>query len=372
MDELDADIWEQIDPLRIDQGDEAGVQALMARYSTLRVEEQEMLSNRQSLLEAAEVIQSLREGIIPARVFQNLRSTGETFIYEGVTSDGHAYTLTYEGDTVQAASDVAAGIHITTDTGAAAGAALQIEFDQQGSINGTAAVRIATDAAEGSYSLYWLNPDSLTIQSAGSGRIASGHAEISVRMGGRYWLSENVVRLDGNAADGSVEAVASGSGQTETAAGGNGSSESSGGVPDPADIPHRPPETADIRKPEYCRFGRQFFGIIRTDCDGRGYGRIMSQAELESIQGDRSRNLRTSGELTDTIAYTVTVNGEDVKNTDEFAVRIKADCSHAEDIHALAASPLVLCMEGMGNLPRHHTGASDNRPGGRKPVVIPV
>ena len=84
------DIWEQIDPLRIDQGDEAGVQALMARYSTLRVEEQEMLSNRQSLLEAAEVIQSLREGIIPARVFQNLRSTGETFIYEGVTSDGHA------------------------------------------------------------------------------------------------------------------------------------------------------------------------------------------------------------------------------------------------------------------------------------------
>ena len=36
----------------------------------------------------------------------------------------------------------------------------------------------------------------------------------------------------------------------------------------------------------------------------------MSQAELESIQGDRSRNLRTSGELTDTIAYTVTVNGE--------------------------------------------------------------
>ena len=77
VDELDADIWEQIDPLRIDQGDEAGVQALMARYSTLRVEEQEMLSNRQSLLEAAEVIQSLREGIIPARVFQNLRSTGE-------------------------------------------------------------------------------------------------------------------------------------------------------------------------------------------------------------------------------------------------------------------------------------------------------
>src|SRR5699024_11487181 len=70
-------------------------------------------------------------------------------------------------------------------SGAAAGAALQIEFDQQGSINGTAAVRIATDAAEASYSLYWLNPDSLTIQSAGSGRIASGHAEILVRMGGR-------------------------------------------------------------------------------------------------------------------------------------------------------------------------------------------
>lgn len=352
VDELDADIWEQIDPLRIDQGDEAGVQALMARYSTLRVEEQEMLSNRQSLLEAAEVIQSLREGIIPARVFQNLRSTGETFIYEGVTSDGHAYTLTYEGDTVQAASDVAAGIHITTDTGAAAGAALQIEFDQQGSINGTAAVRIATDAAEGSYSLYWLNPDSLTIQSAGSGRIASGHAEISVRMGGRYWLSENVVRLDGNAADGSVEAVASGSGQTETAAGGNGSSESSGGS---AGSGRYTASASGNRQTSGSQStaasaGNSSGSSGQTVTDAATEG-IMSQAELESIQGDRSRNLRTSGELTDTIAYTVTVNGEDVKNTDEFAVRIKADCSHAEDIHALAASPLVLCMEGMGTFP---------------------
>ena len=35
-------------------------------------------------------------------------------------------------------------------------------------------------------------------------------------------------------------------------------------------------------------------------------------------------------------------------------MRIKADCSHAEDIHALAASPLVLCMEGM-EPSRHHT-----------------
>src|SRR5699024_7396785 len=50
---LDQDIWDQIDPLRVDQGDEAGVQALMARYSTLRVEEQGMLSNGQSLLDAA-------------------------------------------------------------------------------------------------------------------------------------------------------------------------------------------------------------------------------------------------------------------------------------------------------------------------------
>lgn len=349
---LDQDIWDQIDPLRVDQGDEACVQALMARYSTLRVEEQGMLSNGQSLLDAAAVIQSLREGVIPARVFQNLRSTGETFVYEGVTSDGHAYTLTYEGNTVQAASDVAAGIRITTDTGAAAGAALLIEFDQQGSMNGTAALRIATDAEEGSYSLYWLNPDSLTIQSAGSGRIASGYAGISVRMGGRYWLSENVVRLDGNAADGSVEAVSSGSGQTETTVRGTGSSGSSGG------------STGSGRNTASDSGSRQTSGSQsaaassgsssgssgQTVTDAAAEG-IMSQAELESIQGDRSRNLRTSGKLTDTIAYTVTVNGEDVKNTDEFAVRIKTDCSHAEDIHALAASPLVLCMEDMETFP---------------------
>ena len=81
------------------------------------------------------------------------------------------------------------------------------------------------------------------------------------------------------------------------------------GVPDPADIPHRPPENRQTSGSQSTAASAgQFFGIIRTDCDDAATEGIMSQAELESIQGDRSRNLRTSGELTDTIAYTVTVN----------------------------------------------------------------
>ena len=186
-----------------------------------------------------------------------------------MTSDGHAYTLTYEGDTVQAASGCGGRYPHNNRYRRRAGAALQIEFDQQGSINGTAAVRIATDAAEGSYSLYWLNPDSLTIQSAGSGRIASGHAEISVRMGEDIgclkmwyvWMETRRMEV--------WRRLLPGSGQTETAAGGNWFFRilrRECRIRQIYRIGLRKP--ADIRKPEYCRFGRQFFGIIRTDCDG--------------------------------------------------------------------------------------------------------
>ena len=145
---------------------------------------------------------------------------------------------------------------------------------------------------KGPISLYWLNPDSLTIQSAGSGRIASGHAENIGAYGEedigclKMWYV-----LDGNAADGSVEAVASGSGRRKRQLGEMVLPNPPEGVPDPA------------RYTASASGNRQTSGSQSTaasaDNSSGSSGQtvmdaategIMSQAELESIQGDRSRN----------------------------------------------------------------------------------
>ena len=109
---LDQDIWDGIDPLRISQDDEKTVRQLMERYSIPRIEEQELLTNRQSLLDAADVLRALEDEVIPARVFQNLMATKETFTYRGVLANGSGYTLTYDGSSVQAVRDVKAGVRL--------------------------------------------------------------------------------------------------------------------------------------------------------------------------------------------------------------------------------------------------------------------
>ena len=110
VDALDKDIWNQVDPLRICQDDTATVKKLMSRYGALREDEKKLLQNGESLLEAADVIEALNNGIVPKKVFENLMATKEAFTYTGTLSGGSTYTLTWDGKTVKKASDVKAGI----------------------------------------------------------------------------------------------------------------------------------------------------------------------------------------------------------------------------------------------------------------------
>ena len=138
MDVLDKDIWNQVDPLRICQDDTATLKKLMSRYAALREDEKKLLQNGESLLEAADVIEALDNGIVLKKVFENLMATKEAFTYTGTLSGGSTYTLTWDGKTVKKASDVKAGIKIGTGSNTINGTQAQVEFSQSGSMNGTA------------------------------------------------------------------------------------------------------------------------------------------------------------------------------------------------------------------------------------------
>lgn len=128
VDDLDKDIWNQVDPLRVSQANASTVKKLMSRYAALRLDEQKLLENGQSLQDAAAIIDSLEDGIVPKKVFENLMSTKETFTYYGLTTDGDAYTLTWDGKTVTSAKDVQAGLKITTGSSTASGTAAESSF----------------------------------------------------------------------------------------------------------------------------------------------------------------------------------------------------------------------------------------------------
>lgn len=341
VDELDADIWEQIDPLRISQEDAETVDGLMARYAVLRLEEQEMLENVRSLLNAADVVQSLKDGEIPAAVFRNLRNTGETFVYQGLLSGGTPYTLTYDGGSLLSSSAVDAGVRLSDGEDAAEGAALQVEFAQSGSMNGPVTLETACSVEDGTYDLYWLNPDKLVIQSAGTATVASGRLKMTVSIGGRYWLSGDVISLDGNTVSGVPEGIAGGG--TE----GNGNASGTGGTGAGGNRGNSSGNTSRKSSSGTVSSAKTKQGVLTAEKEG-----LMSAEELEAVR-DTDRNLQASGKAGDSYSYTLTINGRDVERTEDFSYSIRAKdmCSHAEDIQALAVDPLIICMEDMEAFP---------------------
>lgn len=358
--QLDNGIWEKIDPLDISQNDAKTVKSLMTSYSVLRQEEQAALQHADNLLEAAEVIQSLEEGVIPARVFQNLKAAAarrsasgkKTFTYQGTLKDGSAYTLSWQAEDVTSTGDVDAGVTLSGGSGILKGTKAQVELAQEGSMNGKAELTVKSSVASGTYDLYWFNPDKLAIQSAKTADVSDGTVTMNVSMGGRYWLSDKTVRLDGNQADGSVSGAASSTVKSLTKTSLNsstiqnaarslvrntsGSSSTSGSTKTSA---------AGKARTAVRSAAGSAGKVLEIAKDG-----LFSEKELKLIK-DKDQNLQGRGKLADGTEYTITINGKDVKKTEDFRYGIRSDCDHEKGILALSEEPLVLCMEELETFP---------------------
>ena len=346
VDALDKDIWNQVDPLRICQDDTATVKKLMGRYAALREDEKKLLQNGESLLEAADVVEALDNGIVPKKVFENLMATKEAFTYTGTLSGGSTYTLTWDGTTVKKASDVKAGIKIGTGSSTISGTQAQVEFVQSGSMNGTVKLSVKTSVKDGTWNLYWLNPDKLTIQSAKTATVSSGKLKMSVTTGGRYWLASSAPKVgEDTSSDGKSSSV--GSIQSSKS-----SSKSSGSSVSVASIQSRGRASSASGKSSTGTKNSSKNSTSSGTSDttkAKSKGKITSK-ELKSIKG-KDENLQASGKISDSVSYTLTINGEDVKLTKDWTYKLQSDCKYKDDIEQLAVKPLILCTEGSGTFP---------------------
>lgn len=349
VDRLNQDIWDQIDPRNISQKDEETVKSLFDRYKSLSLhkEEETLLTNLADLKDARGIVHALGNGMIPAKVFKNLMSTKGIFTYEGVLSDGTGYTLSYDGRNVASAQDVDARVYVTEGKGMVSGAKAQVEFAQPGSLNGPATLTVKSGLKDGSYKLYWLDPDEVNIKSAKTAEVSGKSMTLTASTGGRYWLSTGTVRLDGNKADGSVSRAFLGSSGSTSA-------------PRTATAPKTTAQSGNTANPSArTESGSGQTGKKSASASGTGSisktqtvkeAGLMSEAELKAVKG-KDQNLASSGRLTDAVTYTVTIHGQDVEHTKDFCCTLLADCEHSGDITALAEDPLILSMENMGVFP---------------------
>lgn len=345
VDALDKDIWNQVDPLRICQDDTATLKKLMSRYGALREDEKKLLQNGESLLEAADVIEALDNGIVPKKVFENLMATKEAFTYTGTLSGGSTYTLTWDGKTVKKASDVKAGIKIGTGSNTINGTQAQVEFSQSGSMNGTATLSVKTSVKDGSWNLYWLNPDKLTIQSAKTATVSSGKLKMNVTTGGRYWLASSAPKMgEDTSSDDKITKVGS-----ITSSKSSGKSNRTGGMSIASIQSRGKVSSASGKRSSGTKSSNKSSNTTSDTTKAKTKGKITSK-ELKSIKG-KDENLQASGKISDSVSYTLTINGEDVKLTKDWTYKLQSDCKYKDDIEQLAVKPLILCTEGSGTFP---------------------
>lgn len=345
VDVLDKDIWNQVDPLRICQDDTATLKKLMSRYAALREDEKKLLQNGESLLEAADVIEALDNGIVPKKVFENLMATKEAFTYTGTLSGGSTYTLTWDGKTVKKASDVKAGIKIGTGSNTINGTQAQVEFSQSGSMNGTATLSVKTSVKDGSWNLYWLNPDKLTIQSAKTATVSSGKLKMNVTTGGRYWLASSAPKMgEDTSSDDKTTKVGS-----ITSSKSSGKSNRTGGMSIASIQSRGKVSSASGKRSSGTKSSNKSSNTTSDTTKAKTKGKITSK-ELKSIKG-KDENLQASGKISDSVSYTLTINGEDVKLTKDWTYKLQSDCKYKDDIEQLAVKPLILCTEGSGTFP---------------------
>lgn len=362
---LDQDIWDGIDPLRVSQKNESEVRRLMTRYSALSGAEQALLENKASLLEAAEVVEALSDGVIPSRVFRNMMSTKEDFTYYGTTRDKFPYMLTFDGDTIKGtkAVDARAEISIGKDKDVA-GSVAAVDLAQQGSLNGKAALSFAYTGKEGSYNVYYMNNEKLSVQSAGKANVENGQVSMTLNQGGRYWMADSTVRLNGNTITGSTTTrntltqnrglYASGAARnmagTVAGRGLSPSAQASGG--------------AEKASSSGSRSGGAS-GTIRSGSSGKASGQtetsrpvvkaspvngVVRAIEFAQIAG-KDMNLSVEGVITDGVPYTITFNGMDIKESKDFPCTISVDSAYREQIREIADSPVVLSMAETGAFP---------------------
>lgn len=270
------------------------------------------------------MIESLDNGIIPKKVFENLMATKEAFTYTGTLSGGSTYTLTWDGKNVKKAGDVKAGIKIGTwkqhhqwYTGPG-GIRPERKHERYGHT-------VCKDRCEGRK----LEPV----------LAEPGQADDPECKDGNRFFRKTQNECDNR------RTLLAGKNCSE---GGGGHLHRRSGDQSGYDRIFEKRKEQSYRRYLYCIdpeqgqassvSGKNSAGVkssskkssknssLSDTAKAKTKGKITSK-ELKSIKG-KDENLQASGKISDSVSYTLTINGEDVKLTKDWTYKLQSDCKY--------------------------------------------
>ncbi|MEF9990010.1 MAG: hypothetical protein RR716_05820 [Christensenellaceae bacterium] len=287
---LDQDIWNRINPQNITKNSAGAVAELMGIYNSIAVADRVYLAHFQDLLDANDIIDALNQQIIPRKVFENIFANDTVYTYEGI-SGTYAYTISINGKNITNPSDMNAAIHVgSADAGnimSLMKGSYWLTLAQSGTLPARISVSTQVGVPDGEYILYYYEQAGDVVQKMGGVTIQHSTLLFDTDIGGIYFI-----------------------------------------------MPKTTPKKAGVKKQE----------------QKKAAGGIIEKSMFEELQG-KDINLKIDGKTKSGISYTMTFNGQDIKNPMDFISDISLQSENEKDIKLLAPNALLIHFKHHGKLP---------------------
>ncbi len=190
---LNARIFEELDPLGITLADKALVQELADAYAAIGEPDRKHVTYYDDVVYARKILAGLEAGRVEADLFGSLYGSDRRYTVEGQAGDA-AYSITFDGrDITRPDLAFATGLSFDSPYAAAirklAPDAVVLHFAHEGALPGKAQVEVAVNLADGAYTLYAYDPAAGTAEPAGEATVKDGRASFTITHCSAYFLS---------------------------------------------------------------------------------------------------------------------------------------------------------------------------------------
>lgn len=197
VDDINNDIWNDINPLNVTLKDKSNVELLISRYNKLSEQDKTHIKNYDDVIYAQKVIAGLDKGNVVSDVFENIMGNSDAdYKIVGKTSDDNDYTITFNGKDITAPSDFNTKIALTSNNKAKIDAladnALIISFSHTGNLPGKATVEIKVDLADGNYSLYYFNEQTQKAEFMQNVTVKNGMVSFEITHCSDYFIAKEL------------------------------------------------------------------------------------------------------------------------------------------------------------------------------------
>lgn len=192
VEEIDALIWDGLDPMNITLADKETVETIAAKYAALRDAEKEYVRYYSDVTDAQQIIASLERGIIPAMVFENIMGTDSVY-----TAGGEGYSYSFAGSGITQPMDFDYSVSFDPAypermTGLSA-PSFAFSTGQSGPFPGEGTLTLSVSLPDGQYTLYRLSEEGASEANEERVTVLGGKASLGLTTGGDYAIAEKPI-----------------------------------------------------------------------------------------------------------------------------------------------------------------------------------